>query len=90
MNNNYQDNYYDKDNGNPNKKYFNYDIPLLIIVVFVFLITAMYLEKNNTCEFGFRSMVGDSSFTLISYLLVIICVVFIIKIFNYRYKIPNI
>lgn len=80
-------NIYEYDN-KPKDKYMtfygyrDYDIPLLAILVFVFLIATLYLEQTGFCAFGIRRMASDNSVAPLVYLMVILCIVFVVKIYT--------
>ena len=60
----------------------NYDIPLIIITIFVFMITAYYLEKSDTCNIGIKSLAWQTSTYILILLLLIILFVFIMLLFG--------
>jgi hypothetical protein len=59
----------------------SYDIPFLLLAIFVFLLTTFYLERNEFCSLGIRRMVGDTPLTIIGYLLVMAVIVFVVKLY---------
>lgn len=60
----------------------SYDIPLIGIIIVVFLMTTLYLEKSDICNIGLASIVGNTSLNIIIALLVIAFVVLTILLFN--------
>lgn len=61
------------------------NIPIIILAVFVFLITTMYLERSEYCAYGIRKVLGSSSFALIGYLVATLFVTTFILLFYYGY-----
>lgn len=65
-------------------KRYSMDLNVLYIVllIFVFLITVTYLDKSNYCQFGFRAMLADSATTGLTFVMIIVCMIFVFKIYS--------
>jgi hypothetical protein len=81
---NYSNNYdyFDKHNNSyhMNKLRLGYDIPLLIIIILIFLLTTFFLEKNQHCNMAIHEIIGNSSLTTIKYLFILASVSLVYKL----------
>lgn len=74
----------------PNLSYnMSYDIPLIGVIIVVFLMTTLYLEKSDICNIGLASIVGNTSLNIIIVLLAISFIVLAVLLFNDRINIDT-
>ena len=64
----------------------NYEIPLISAIIFIFMITAYYLEKSDVCNIGIKSLAWETSTYILIMLLLILLFTFILLLFGvFRY-----
>lgn len=68
------------------RKYrISYEVPLIIALIMVFLLTVFILERNEYCNIAISEIIGNSSLHSIKYITIlsfIILAIFVIKNFN--------
>ena len=62
------------------------DILLIIAVIFIFLVTIIFLEKNNICDQGLCAIYDNSFFAITNYLVYFILGIILIVIALYYKK----
>lgn len=62
------------------------ELYLIVLAIFVFLITTMYLERSEYCTSGINKILGTSSFALLKYFVIGLFLILVTLLLYYSYN----